>query len=88
MLGVAAYGHSFYVTTSDAIDNSGTLTLYPPFDKNRQPLGDSDLPGASPSEGRFLIIPAALTASNWLQIQVPTNAVVPLELEELSISKA
>jgi chitinase len=48
VLGVASYGHSFYVTTSAALDSSNTLNLYPPFDKALQPLGDNDIPGASP----------------------------------------
>ncbi|KAH9477623.1 Chitinase A1 [Psilocybe cubensis] len=50
VLGVAAYGHSFHVATNDALDNAGNLALYPPFDKSQQPLGDSDIPGAPPSE--------------------------------------
>lgn len=41
-LGVAAYGHSFHVTTSAALGSSGNLNLYPSFDKSQQPLGDSD----------------------------------------------
>ncbi|PPQ82606.1 hypothetical protein CVT25_007120 [Psilocybe cyanescens] len=49
VLGVAAYGHSFHVATSDAVDGSGALSPYPPFDKSQQPLGDSDVPGAPPS---------------------------------------
>ncbi|KAF5356557.1 hypothetical protein D9758_008231 [Tetrapyrgos nigripes] len=40
-LGVAAYGHSFHVTPSDALDASGTLQVNPPFDKSQQPHGDS-----------------------------------------------
>ncbi|KDR72562.1 hypothetical protein GALMADRAFT_73528 [Galerina marginata CBS 339.88] len=47
VLGVAAYGHSFHVGTSAATDSSGQLALYPPFDKSQQPLGDSDIPGAT-----------------------------------------
>ncbi|KAF8970147.1 glycoside hydrolase family 18 protein [Flammula alnicola] len=46
-LGVPAYGHSFHVADSAAVDSSGNLILYPPFDKSLQPLGDSDVPGAS-----------------------------------------
>lgn len=46
-LGVAAYGHSFHVSNSDALDSSGSLVPYPPFDKSQQPLGDSDVPGAA-----------------------------------------
>lgn len=49
-LGVAAYGHSFHVATGAALDGSGSLVLSPPFDKNQQPLGDSDVPGAPPSK--------------------------------------
>jgi chitinase len=40
ILGVASYGHSFHVTPSDAIDSSGNVKLYPPFDKSQQPAGD------------------------------------------------
>ncbi|KAF8886493.1 glycoside hydrolase family 18 protein [Infundibulicybe gibba] len=40
-LGVAAYGHSFHVDNSAAI-NGSTLAAYPPFDKNNQPKGDKD----------------------------------------------
>jgi len=50
VLGVAAYGHSFHVNTSAALDSSNNLVPYPPFDKALQPLGDSDEVGASPSE--------------------------------------
>ncbi|KAF8801135.1 endochitinase [Phlegmacium glaucopus] len=48
-LGVAAYGHSFHVATTAAVDNTLTLVPYPPFDKSQQPLGDSDVPGAPPT---------------------------------------
>ncbi|KAF9041411.1 glycoside hydrolase family 18 protein [Panaeolus papilionaceus] len=48
-LGVAAYGHSFYVSNSSALTGPGALALYPPFDASRQPAGDSDIPGAPPS---------------------------------------
>lgn len=40
ILGVAAYGHSFHVNTSSALDASGKLVPYPPFDKSQQPAGD------------------------------------------------
>jgi chitinase len=40
ILGVAAYGHSFSVNPSDALDASGNLNLYPPFNKANQPAGD------------------------------------------------
>ncbi|KAF8198658.1 glycoside hydrolase superfamily [Pholiota molesta] len=49
-LGIPAYGHSFHVDTSVATDSSGQLALYPPFVESLQPLGDSDVPGASPSK--------------------------------------
>jgi len=39
-LGVASYGHSFYVNPTDAFDASDNLALYPKFDKARQPTGD------------------------------------------------
>ena len=47
VLGIASYGHSFYVTTTAAVDAAGNVTLYPPFDKTKQPLGDSDAPGTA-----------------------------------------
>jgi chitinase len=40
ILAVAAYGHSFHVNTSNAVDASGNLKFYPPFDKSQQPAGD------------------------------------------------
>jgi len=40
VLGVASYGHSFHVEKSDAVDKSGNLNLYPPFNKALQPAGD------------------------------------------------
>ena len=40
ILGVAAYGHSFHVEQSSALDTSGNIKLYPPFDKSQQPAGD------------------------------------------------
>ena len=40
ILGVAAYGHSFHVNTNSALDASGNLKPYPPFDKSQQPAGD------------------------------------------------
>ncbi|KAF5318679.1 hypothetical protein D9619_010676 [Psilocybe cf. subviscida] len=49
VLGVAAYGHSFSVDQSAALDSSNTLEAYPPFNKDKQPLGDEDVPGAPPS---------------------------------------
>ena len=40
ILGVASYGHSFHVNRSDALDASGNIELYAPFDKSQQPAGD------------------------------------------------
>jgi chitinase len=40
ILGVAAYGHSFSVNSSDALDASENVNLYPPFNKTDQPAGD------------------------------------------------
>lgn len=34
MLGVPAYGHSFTVSSSNAVDSSGNLASNPPFTKN------------------------------------------------------
>ncbi|KAF8156991.1 glycoside hydrolase family 18 protein [Crassisporium funariophilum] len=45
----ASYGHSFHVDASAAMGTSGSLALYPPFDKSLQPLGDSDVPDAPAS---------------------------------------
>ncbi|KAJ7253702.1 glycoside hydrolase family 18 protein [Mycena haematopus] len=44
-LGLAAYGHSFSVSPSAAINKMGSLALYPDFDASAQPLGSSDTPG-------------------------------------------
>ncbi|KAH9958056.1 chitinase [Russula dissimulans] len=42
VLGVASYGHSYFVEKSQAYTspNSHQLKLYPPFDKAKQPAGD------------------------------------------------
>ena len=46
ILGVASYGHSFHVDDNSALDASGNLKLYPPFDNSQQPAGDKwDSPG-------------------------------------------
>lgn len=41
VLGVAAYGHSFFVSSTSANDSSGSLAAYPPFVASQQPHGDS-----------------------------------------------
>ena len=41
ILGVASYGHSFHVNQSSALDTSGNINLYAPFDKSLQPAGDA-----------------------------------------------
>jgi len=42
VLGVAAYGHSFSVTPSNAFEvGKKNLTAYPAFDASKQPLGDA-----------------------------------------------
>jgi chitinase len=40
ILGVASYGRSFHVTPSNAVDASGNIKMYAPFDKSQQPAGD------------------------------------------------
>ncbi|KAI0364435.1 chitinase [Pilatotrama ljubarskyi] len=42
VLGVAAYGHSFYVNKADALPKKGAhaLAAYPPFVADKQPAGD------------------------------------------------
>ncbi|KAI9458903.1 chitinase [Lactarius psammicola] len=40
ILGVASYGHSFHVNNDSAVDASGNIKLYAPFDKSQQPAGD------------------------------------------------
>jgi chitinase len=40
ILGVASYGHSFRVEQSSALDASGNIQLYAPFNKSQQPAGD------------------------------------------------
>ncbi|KAF7334280.1 Glycoside hydrolase family 18 protein [Mycena sanguinolenta] len=44
-LGLAAYGHSFSVSQNAAINQMGSLALYPDFDASTQPLGSADTPG-------------------------------------------
>jgi len=39
ILGVAAYGHSFRVKKCDALDASGNINFYAPFNKTDQPAG-------------------------------------------------
>jgi chitinase len=40
ILGVPSYGHSFRVNQSDALDASGNINLFAPFNKTDQPAGD------------------------------------------------
>jgi len=40
ILGVPSYGHSFHVNQSSALDASGNIQLYAPFNKSEQPAGD------------------------------------------------
>ncbi|KAF9527486.1 glycoside hydrolase family 18 protein [Crepidotus variabilis] len=49
VLGVAAYGHSFFVANTAATDSTGELALYPAFDKAKQPAGDSDVGATYPT---------------------------------------
>ncbi|KAJ3501720.1 hypothetical protein NMY22_g18825 [Coprinellus aureogranulatus] len=42
LLGVAAYGHSFRVDLSAAKSSNGALSVYAPFDKANQPLGEGE----------------------------------------------
>jgi len=89
VLGVAAYGHSFHVDTSAAVDSNGTLALYPPFDKAQQPAGDSDVPGAEPSAKRTSLKPhmIVLTAFIALYLQALTHAEILLGLVVHSTSR-
>jgi len=41
LLGVASYGHSWSVAPTAAVDGSGNVVFYAPFDKASQPAGDS-----------------------------------------------
>ncbi|KAJ7728778.1 glycoside hydrolase family 18 protein [Mycena metata] len=41
-LGLASYGHSFSVAPSAAFTDSGSVALYPVYDKSAQPLGNTD----------------------------------------------
>jgi chitinase len=48
ILGVASFGYSFHVNQSGALDASGNINLYAPFDKSQQPKGDKwDYPAGS-----------------------------------------
>ena len=40
VLGVPGYGHSFFVNNEDALSANGTLNFYPPFEADKQPVGD------------------------------------------------
>jgi len=40
ILGVASYGHSFHVNNDSAVDASGNIKPYAPFNKSQQPSGD------------------------------------------------
>jgi len=42
VLGVPAYGHSFFVDEASAVNAQGQLVAYPPFDASKQPSGDKD----------------------------------------------
>lgn len=57
VLGVAAYGHSFFVTDEDALECNGNVTElvpYPPFDNSKQPAGDKwDDPAGTDECGNF-----------------------------------
>lgn len=56
VLGVAAYGHSYYVADSAAVSNAGQIALFPSFDKTKQPAGDADAGATYPSELHLLIL--------------------------------
>ncbi|KAJ7154756.1 glycoside hydrolase family 18 protein [Mycena filopes] len=45
-LGLASYGHSFSVTPTAALTDSGSIALYPAYDKSpsAQPMGSADTP--------------------------------------------
>jgi len=49
VLGVPAYGKSYYVAASDAYTDSAQTMLkpYTTFDKAKQPLGEGEKEGAS-----------------------------------------
>ncbi|KAI0661423.1 chitinase [Cubamyces menziesii] len=61
VLGVPAYGHSFYVTKTAALSSSNahTLNAYPAFDKSKQPAGDKwdDAQGSPDGCGGTLAAP-------------------------------
>ena len=40
ILGVASYGHAFSVSQGNALDASGNIQLYAPFNESQQPPGD------------------------------------------------
>ncbi|KAJ7885186.1 glycoside hydrolase family 18 protein [Mycena olivaceomarginata] len=49
-LGVAAYGHSFRVSPTAALNSTGSIILYPNFEKDSQPMGSADTPGDTSSD--------------------------------------
>ncbi|KAJ7068629.1 chitinase [Mycena amicta] len=85
VLGVASYGHSFAVATSDAFANSKKtqLALYPPFDASLSPAGDAWDDAAGVDEcGNFetqggVINFWGLIAQGYLQADGTAKAGVP-----------
>lgn len=71
ILGVASYGHSFYVPSSSAYDSSGNLAQYPVFDSTRQPKGDS-WDSTEPYTGVFDFW--GLVDEGWLDEQGTVNS--------------
>ena len=89
VLGIASYGHSFYVTTTAAVDAAGNVTLYPPFDKTKQPLGDSDAPGTASASKCSFIYQFTKTDLVYTSLQAQTHAEIlePLLSAEYSTSR-
>jgi chitinase len=77
LLGVPAYGHSFHVAKSDAIQ-SGHLAPYPPFNAALQPKGDSeDSPAGVDECGNQVSVGGIFNFWGLVQGGFLTNAGVP-----------
>lgn len=79
VLGVPAYGHSYYVTTSAALDSSGDLIAYPPFNNSKQPAGPGDV-GWTSSTTSTISSTTSTTPSTTSSSPTPSKHSYPLSL--------
>lgn len=67
VLGVPAYGHGYYVSPSAALNSSGNLAAYPPFDTTKLPLSDDS---ASTSSKYWHVCTSLSSVLNIFQPQI------------------